>query len=398
MKQEQHKILKQKKTGRNLSFLWFVMALCLFSVPVKSQNLLVKIYSLNKIKEIKFQPEIGKYELLSEGDKEKVHKQQPLQVEASGSKVIVLKNGKTIAESNQVKFQAEGFKNIFSLSPSGKNIKGRTYEGSLIIQAKNSELVLINDIDIENYVAGVVQSEIYGKPDKIDIFKVQAVISRTYALKNINKHIAEGFNLCDDEHCQVYKNRCIKPEILQGVLAVKGEVLTDSVKNLIDTPFHSNSGGQTANSEDVWSKPVAYLRAQPDTFSFSMRNSVWEKTMTKEDWLYIFSDKYKLDVKSKEIQDELLNFQQEERKAQICSIPLKQIRTDLNLRSTYFSVECTENDMVKLKGKGYGHGVGLSQEGAIRMVELGYDYTTVLQHYYSGAKIIHIAELQTKTF
>ena len=70
-------------------------------------------------------------------------------------------------------------------------------------------------------------------------------------------------------------------------------------------------------------------------------------------------------------------------------IPLTRIRTDFQLKSTFFSVSVdSATQSVVLSGRGYGHGVGLSQEGAIRMVSLGYSYDSILRHYYTGA-IIH---------
>ena len=85
----------------------------------------------------------------------------------------------------------------------------------------------------------------------------------------------------------------------------------------------------------------------------------------------------------------MLNFTQDERKAKIVGVPLTTIRKDWNLKSTFFSV-VYYGDKVVLEGKGYGHGVGLSQEGAIRMVELGIPYKEILVHYYTGAKVVRL--------
>ncbi|MEG1910492.1 MAG: hypothetical protein RR190_05940, partial [Bacteroidales bacterium] len=88
-----------------------------------------------------------------------------------------------------------------------------------------------------------------------------------------------------------------------------------------------------------------------------------------------------------------LNFTQNERKVYFCGqIPLKFIRRDLNLRSTFFSVS-SDGTTVTLNGKGYGHAVGLSQEGAMRMIELGFSITDVILFYYPGVEILHVDEL-----
>ena len=88
----------------------------------------------------------------------------------------------------------------------------------------------------------------------------------------------------------------------------------------------------------------------------------------------------------------MLNFSQAQgRKKEMLGIPLVQIRKDFNLRSTYFSCEPWGSE-VKLNGKGYGHGVGMSQEGAIGMCDQGYEYWQVIEFYYTGAKIKRIEE------
>ena len=243
-------------------------------------------------------------------------------------------------------------------------------------------------MEFETYIAGVVQSEIYGS--HTDIFRIQAIISRTWALRNLNKHSAEGYNFCDFVHCQAYQNRCIRPDIMMGAIQSSGETLTDSAGRLIETPFHSNSGGQTANSEDVWRSALPYLRSVPDTFSLRMRQSDWVKTISLDRWLNYFSKTHKIDIHDSANLDQLLHFDQPERKVRLLGIPLTRIRVDFQLKSTFFSVSVdSATRSVILHGHGYGHGVGLSQEGTIRMVDLGYSYDSILRHYYTGALLHH---------
>ena len=120
------------------------------------------------------------------------------------------------------------------------------------------------------YIAGVSESESGKKDNILEYYKVQAIICRTYALKNSGKHIKEGYNLCDQEHCQVYKGRCTNPEILLAVSKTTGIIIVDRYNQPINAAFHANCGGQTLNSEDVWSKPLDYLKSVPDTFCRNM--------------------------------------------------------------------------------------------------------------------------------
>ena len=263
--------------------------------------------------------------------------------------------------------------------------KPRTYEGDLRVCANPSGgLLLVNHVELETYIAGVVQSEIYG--DLTDIYKVQAVIPRTWALLNLNKHKADGYNFCDHVHCQAYHNRCTMPLILKSVKATSGQVLKDQDGNLIETPFHANSGGETANSEDVWKNAFPYLRSVADTFSLGMKQSSWEKKIPLESWLHFIQH----ESKTKLTHDSLIylatHFSQPHRQGSWLGIPLKRFRSEFKLRSTFFDVELDSiNNQVLLHGRGYGHGVGLSQEGAIRRVQCGHSYDQVLLYYYPGA-------------
>jgi stage II sporulation protein D len=86
-------------------------------------------------------------------------------------------------------------------------------------------------------------------------------------------------------HCQAYYGMPRDVNVFKATEATKGKVVVDENLNLITAAFHSNSGGQTANSEDVWGSRLPYLRSVNDTFSTKMPNAKWERKMAKEDWL-----------------------------------------------------------------------------------------------------------------
>ncbi len=104
----------------------------------------------------------------------------------------------------------------------------------------------------------------------------------------------------------------------------------------------------------------------------------------------LFCKTHKLNTADPAVRDSLLHFSQPVRKVRLLGVPLTRVRSDFQLKSTFFSVDydaATKN--VILRGHGYGHGVGLSQEGAIRMVGLGIAYDSILHHYYTGAVLYH---------
>lgn len=316
-----------------------------------------------------------------------------------GEVVQVSIPGKVIGRYKEAKLvttHSEGYFRLYVLRP-GKN--ERVYDDDLHVSISNSKLRLVNRVDLEKYVAGVVEAE-SGKEKTLEFYKVQAIISRTYALSNLRKHWRDGFNLNDQVSSQVYHGKCRwEPQILAATQITEGKVLVDSEMNLITAAFHSNSGGETVGSEAVWSSALPYLTPRRDEFSMEGKHTTWEKPISKEKWLNYLANKYKLPVSDTLVRYEALNFEQPVREVYFLEeayrIPLKEIRKDWHLKSTYFDVKPYTADSLILYGRGYGHGAGLSQEGAIRMGELGYPYEEILHFYYND---IHIIDLHNLDF
>jgi stage II sporulation protein D len=251
-------------------------------------------------------------------------------------------------------------------------------------------------VPLDSYIAGVTEAEA-GVKANIEFYKVQAILARTFALAHINKHVTEGFSLCDQVHCQAYFGKPHELNIIRAVEVTKGKVVVDQSLNLIVAAFHSNSGGQTANSEDVWGKSTPYLKSIIDTFSIHMPNAKWERKMLTEDWLSYLKLKHNFPVDKMEVKEAAINFNQDHRKVYLeynnNRVLLKNIRQDLQLKSTYFTVKPCGKDSVVFIGKGYGHGLGMCQEGAMRMARLGYAYTDILNFYYQDILLIDLHQL-----
>jgi stage II sporulation protein D len=124
-----------------------------------------------------------------------------------------------------------------------------------------------------------------------------------------------------------------------------------------------------------------------------MRGSTWQREYTANEWLDLLHKHYKYDIHNHSKREKALNFEQGERKTHFHeSISLRSMRTDLGLRSTFFSVRQV-GDTVILDGRGYGHGVGLSQEGAISMIRKGFSVEDVLKFYYRNVGLVKIDDL-----
>jgi len=339
----------------------------------------------------------GSYQVIADGKVIKdLSANQTLVIRTSDGRVVLASGGNTLGSFKNVGIKRKVWGSAFSIKGLSPKIGKRTYNDNLHVSTYRNRLKLINDVYIEHYIAGVVEAE-SGSKETFEYYKVQAIIARTYVLTNINKYSQYGFNVCDRVNSQVYKGMSTKnPDIVRGVNATKGLVLVDSDINLIQAVFHSNSGGQTVNSEDAWSKPLSYLRSVPDTFSNGMPHYEWNTFISTEKWLSYFKNKHNYPVEDSIAREMILSYCPSERQRYISPIDtnilLKTIRKDWGLRSTYFSIK-QEEDKVYIEGKGFGHGVGLSQEGAMRMAESGMPYNKILHYYYQDTHLIHLSAL-----
>jgi stage II sporulation protein D len=334
----------------------------------------------------------GVYTLL--GDKLELQEFTPGQTATIQSKDGLIQlniDGKVLGKYKTLVFQTNRWECELTVKPQNSKLPQRKIQDNLIVKSKGANLTFINELELEKYVSGVVEAEA-GSKQTSEYYKVQAIISRTYALANMGRHKTQGFHLCDQVHCQVYHGKArFNDSIPLATYETKNNVLVDENIHLITAAFSSNCGGNTINAEDVWSKPLPYLKARPDSFCLVMSNSHWEKSISKKAWLDYLNKAYQYPS-----DDSLLNVQATawfpETKQTFFSdsslnISMNRIRTDWKLRSTFFIV-LQEEDSVRFIGRGFGHGVGLCQEGAIRMAQMGINYREILHFYYHDVHLV----------
>ena len=306
--------------------------------------------------------------------------------------------GEKLGKFDALRLQSKKPGREFRIAVKGRE---RAYQGELQIRSYRGAIQIINKVDLDKYVAGVVESE-SGHIDEPEFYKAQAILARTYALRNMDKHIEHGYNLKDDVTSQVYFSKCHyvnKDLIEKAVAATEDTVLvTDECVPVLGA-FHANSGGETVNAEDAWLKPVNYLKSKSDSFSIGTGSYRWEKKIPKRQLFGYFARMLGVE-NSAELQQALLNFKQKHRKNYFTyqgkRLKLARIRSDLHLKSTFFSVY-EDGNYALLKGYGYGHGVGLSQDGAIKMAKEGYHYRDILYFYYEKIELDSINHLKTDT-
>lgn len=317
----------------------------------------------------------------------------------SSDQLVELKRG-VVSLGFFKKILLQETKSGFSIALSCKEptVKERKYKNDFEITAGTKGLTLVNLVDINNYLSGVVESE-GGGGKELEYYKVQALMSRTYALKYLHKHNAEGFQLCDRVHCQAYHSMLrFTPIIADAVAETEGIVMEDEHDELVDAYFHANCGGQTSEAEFVWNMNVPYLNSFRDTFCIYTKQATWEKRIPQQKWAEFLVSRYNYPVQDSIYGPLIFTFNQTDRLAfyhgPALGIPLRDLRTEFNLKSTYFSTYPEGMDVV-IRGRGYGHGVGLCQEGAMRMAKYGYNFHQIAVYYFPG---IHIVKLDQELF
>lgn len=366
-----------------MRILLLLIITCIVNTSI-ARDVFVDVLSNYKAKKIQLEFPKGQYTVnLDDEDLLRVTSTDIIVIYSISNKISLFKNAKLIGTYKQIYFSTEDADAHIKVQIFSPKQKIFFYQDQLFIRTLAARLQLVNEIELNKYIKGVIESEI-GNVKNAELLKVQAVISRTYALKHLDRHKVDGAQLCDMVHCQVYhgKNRFNK-EISAAVDSTHYEVIIDKDSNLIEAVFHANCGGLTVNSEDIWSKPRSYLKSVVDTFCTTEKQAFWTKEIDRQKWTsYLNAKSTETKVPFAFVAESRLNF------LPSASISTKDVREAFGLRSTYFSVE-EYDDKVILKGRGFGHGVGMCQEGAIRMANLGKRYLEIVNFYYCDISIIN---------
>ena len=159
------------------------------------------------------------------------------------------------------------------------NAKNKWYRGYLMIQNRGQKLTVINDVPLEDYLKGVVPSEMPSSWE-IEALKAQAVAARSYALANLGKRASLGFDLKDTPEDQAYGGASAETaKTNSAVNDTAGLVLTYNYK-VIPAYYSASAGGQTINSKQLWGKDLPYIRSVPSYDGNVQKKRAWSRYVT----------------------------------------------------------------------------------------------------------------------
>ena len=319
----------------------------------------------------------------------------------------------------------------------------RTYGGQMQLQPNAyGSYTLVNTVPIETYLRGVVPHEI-GPNAPYAAVEAQAIIARTYALRNLHRFAIDEYELCADTHCQVYwglDNTVSRAD--QAIAATSGLVLTYN-NEPIDALYSSTTGGVTSPFEDVWlgdSRPYLVARIDAPTAIWDLASNPldreenfrrfmnlnegfnesdwntfrWRESTSLEEMTEFLQRYYRRNNRAidfKEVQEVAIVERSASGRvlkmtittdAGVIEIPNDEIRNAFYPPiSTFFYIEPIYRgqgedrvlDGYTFVGGGFGHGVGLSQTGSYNLANLGWSSAEILQFYYPGTQLQPLAEI-----
>lgn len=316
-------------------------------------------------------------------------------------------------------------------------VNKKRYAGSLRLQPNAyGNYTLVNQVPIETYLRGVVPHEI-GTGAPIPAIQAQAIIARTYALRNLRRFALDGYELCADTQCQVYQGlEGTNPGVDQAIAATAGQVLTYE-NQLVDALYSSATGGVTAPFQDVWEGAARpYLKAIID----AVPNQVWDLSrrpladeqnfrafiglqqgFNEADWRQF---RWRIETPLPQISQELRTYLQSQKNPQANFQRIQQIQVSersaagrvlkVTVQTDRGAIELNKDNILRafeapnsllfyveplyeqngktlkgyaFAGGGLGHGVGLSQTGSYHLGEIGWSAARILAFYYPGTQL-----------
>ncbi len=305
-------------------------------------------------------------------------------------------------------------------------IDGVAYHGEVeLFLSASGALSVVNVVDIETYLRGVVPKEIGPRPvAEIEAVKAQAVAARTYAIASGGKRSGGDFDLFGTVSDQVYAGVAVENAVCDRAIAETAGIVATYDRTPINAYFHANCGGRTEARQEVWElEEVPYLRSVWDTqggtsdrdraYCRAGSHFEWEASWTGgeiEDLVH----SYLPSVASTPVKGSLgivkdIRVTERTPSGRIRWLEVRtaggtyrvfgdRVRWLLRrpggagiLRSAWFDLSVKKRggrvDWVTATGHGYGHGVGMCQHGAMEMARRGHSYEEILKHYYAGIEL-----------
>lgn len=291
------------------------------------------------------------------------------------------------------------------------------YAGGLKFIVEGDRITAVNCIGMEDYLMSVISSEMKSSAS-IELLKAHSVISRSWLKARLKDHKAghEHFDVCADDHCQRYQGltMAVGDDVCRAIDRTWGQVL-EYGGDICDTRYSKCCGGRTELFSTCWEDvDLPYLQSVEDPFCDCENSSILSQVLNDYDLhtadFHDWTVQYTTDELSELVRTRtgidfgtIVALEAVERgpsgrikylritgtlREEVIGkeLAIRKALSSSHLKSSAFEIEKSPDGFV-LKGRGWGHGVGLCQIGAAAMAAQGYDYRQILSHYYVGAEI-----------
>ena len=280
-------------------------------------------------------------------------------------------------------------------------VNGRRFRGEMyIIRTEDLKLMVINHLDIEDYISGVLYHEVsHWWP--MEALKVQAIASRTFAVYKSIESGHKDYDLRSDIYSQVYGGKTSeKFRTNRAVQATLGKVLIYG-KEILPAYFHATCGGHTEDASLLWNVDMPPLKGRPSKYCNKSPHSSWIRKIPLQD---IEKQLNKNGYKIRKIKNIKASSRNASGRIKVVSIidslgtekiPSNKFRLAVGpnvIRSTNFSVTI-KGGVAIFRGRGWGHGVGMCQWGAYFMAKRRFKAEDILKFYYPGTRITDLKEI-----
>jgi len=278
-------------------------------------------------------------------------------------------------------------------------LNGRAYRGSLTVHNRSGILLVVNEVDLEQYLYGVVPREI-SKTWSAEVIKAQAVVARTFALRLRLDGENPLYDLDNSTFSQMYEGADIEDARVNGYIdQTSGEVL--AYKNVLaQVYYHSTCGGETESAEDLWGKFVPYLQsvtcrfcAPSPYFSWTFRLSTRDvEKLLKKKGFDLLPETVRVKRLTASRRAGVLVFSGKKASLEMKANDFRTLAGTKELKSLLFTVRSGPSGFI-FEGHGFGHGVGMCQWGAKGMSDQGMEYLRILQYYFRGTKVVRAPQM-----
>jgi stage II sporulation protein D len=284
------------------------------------------------------------------------------------------------------------------------NLAASTPPNPQSIKVRSVSENVTRELPLEEYLVGALAAE-SSIEDEVEALKAQAVVSRSFALKNLGRHSREGYDFCSTTHCQRFTfpktKSAVSGAARRAVEETAGLILSDPMGRVIDAYFHAACGGVTANIETLWGAPApSYLRGVRDDFCAAGPHRHWAQKIPANQLARALQSDERTNVGERLVS---ITVSRRDATGRAETVTIEGARRLLvrgwdfklivgrslgwqMIKSSRFEVSRAGDSFI-FRGSGFGHGLGLCQEGAHVAARRGMSYRQILNHYFPGTRL-----------